>query len=157
MNLEDRVASLERRAARWRWASVALGVLVLAGGAMQARQPDHLKVRVLEIVDDKGKSRGVLGYSLADQEVSLILRDADGKARIASKVGPKRAEFKVNDREEKAGVLAVVDDTGSILNLSNRNGPGRIVTMGVGTGGAHFYMHGEKGRNIFGADEEGVR
>jgi hypothetical protein len=107
MDLEKRVARLERSSRGWRAIAIGSLVTLMLGGAMAMRpaDPDELTVRKLVIVDATGRQRIVLsgsGMILADESehprivmatldngaAAVQHFDADGRRRIATGTFP---------------------------------------------------------------------
>lgn len=87
--VEDRLASLERSNRRLRFSLVAvvalLSVGLLAGAAMMPAVQAVVRTRKLELVDNQGRTRAVLGMAAGQPTFSLA--DAQARPRVALTTG----------------------------------------------------------------------
>jgi len=137
--VNDRLERLERSAARWRWAALCMGlvlVAVFAWGAAPAIPTTHdqITTRKLWIVDDDGQV--VAAIDAKDSAGRMVLRTADQKTSVSlstSTAGTAFVSFKTAGGA--AGSLAG-SKNGSMLSL-NWEGKPRVQAMGGNSSGIH--------------------
>jgi hypothetical protein len=87
-----RLAKLERSAARWRWASVALGAALIGGMVAGAGPgvPEKVEARRFVAVGADGKVRAEFGCNRHEQP-HVILYDDSGSERFVATLSTSRA------------------------------------------------------------------
>jgi len=151
-SLGSQLALLEgrlRRTERWvrfnkiGWTLLAVLVLLLIGtnpfGGVkaQSQQPQKLRLRELDIVDEKGRERIVIAAPLPEAVV-------DGKAGHRVRVVSAAVQFKSPNGNEQGGI-ALSDDGSMIFGIDDERGHER----------AHLYYLPKRGSGVFLTGENG--
>ena len=119
---------------------VALGVLLLwtrGVGAVQA-QSQKLRVRELDIVDQKGRERIVIASPLPDPIVN-------GKVGHRIRVVSAGVQFKAPDGTELGGI-ALSDDGSFMFGIDDETGRERAHLHYIPKRGSGVYLQGESGK-----------
>ncbi len=103
---------------------ISTGLLIIGAvsfvGCRSSGPQDTLRVRRLEIVDDKGKTQGIL---FADKDGAVLsLNDSDGKPRIVIAAGATKPSLEIYDATGKVRLIASVEKDGSALAINNGSG-----------------------------------
>ncbi len=129
MNLEDRVAKLERGYRRWRGASLALGsVLVLGvvmGQAGVGRVPELVRTRKLEVVDSQGAA--VVTLDTTPRGGRVLMMNSDGHLLMEASAGSLDI---YNSEGQKLVRLSATKNGEGLMATYNRRGEG-VVAVGV--------------------------
>jgi len=151
--LGSRLALLEgrlRRTERWvrfnriGWTLLAVLVLLLIGtdpfGVVkaQSQQPQKLRLRELDIVDEQGRERIVIAAPLPEAVV-------DGKAGHRVRVVSAAVQFKSPNGNEQGGI-ALSDDGSMIFGIDDERGHERAHLYYLPKRGSGVFLTGENGR-----------
>jgi hypothetical protein len=152
-SLESQLASLEKRLQRvegrvqlYKIGSILLAVSILwlllgtnRFGAVQAQsqQSEKLRLRELDIVDEKGRERIVIAAPLPEAVV-------DGKVGHRVRVISAAVQFKATNGNEQGGI-ALSDDGSMIVGIDDERGHER----------AHLYYLPKRGSGVFLTGESG--
>ena len=152
-SLGSRLALLEgrlRRTERWvrfnkiGWTLLAVLVLLLIGtdpfGVVkaQSQQPQKLRLRELDIVDEQGRERIVIAAPLPEAVV-------DGKAGHRVRVVSAAVQFKSPNGNEQGGI-ALSDDGSMIFGIDDERGHERAHLYYLPKRGSGIFLTGENGR-----------
>ena len=124
MNVEARLAQLERSARRWRLgaacAGICLGLAVLLGQAKP--EPTEVKAGKFTLVDKAGTPRGTL--AMEAEGPSLVLTDARGGGAIRLSVPkvPDKGTLYLSDGEAGTGLELAMTQNGPVIHLNDRTG-----------------------------------
>lgn len=127
------------------WTLIAALVIFLLGsyrfGALEAQsaQPQKLRLRELDIVDDKGRERIVIAAPLPEVIV-------DGKVGHRIREVSAAIQFKSPNGNEQGGI-ALSDDGSMIVGIDDERGHER----------AHLYYIPKRGSGVFLTGENGVQ
>ena len=124
MNLESRIAALERSGRRWRLAAVGCGIgLALVIFMGQAKpEPAEVKAGKFVLTDESGAARGTL--AIENGGPSLVLTDARGREaiRLAVPKVPDTGGIYLSDRELAADLELAMTQNGPVVHLNDRHG-----------------------------------
>jgi hypothetical protein len=152
-SLGSQLALLEgrlRRTERWvrfnkiGWTLLAVLVLLLIGtdpfGVVkaQSQQPQKLRLRELDIVDEQGRERIVIAAPLPEAVV-------DGKAGHRVRVVSAAVQFKSPNGNEQGGI-ALSDDGSMIFGIDDERGHERAHLYYLPKRGSGVFLTGENGR-----------
>ena len=152
-NLQSKLACLERRLHRTErslrfhkvvWILLAVVVVLLLGskrfGIVQAQSPDpqKLRLRELDIVDQKGRERIVIAAPIPEPLVS-------GRAKHRVREVSAAVQFKAADGTEQGGI-AMSDDGSMIVGIDDERGQERAHLYYLPKRGSGVYLQGEKGK-----------
>jgi hypothetical protein len=119
---------------------VVLGVLLLwtkSFGVVQA-QSQKLRLRELDIVDQKGRERIVIASPLPDPIVN-------GKVKHRIRVVSAGVQFKAPDGTEQGGI-ALSDDGSFMFGIDDETGPERAHLYYIPKRGSGVYLQGESSK-----------
>ena len=98
---EERMETLEKQVRRQRRWNIALGVVVVVGGLMAARNiqevPDVIRAKSFEVVNDEGKVRIMMAHDSSSNESGVILVDNSGP-RVALACDPRQSALQIYDK-----------------------------------------------------------
>jgi hypothetical protein len=129
MSTEERLAQVERQL---RWLkrlgalAIAVGAVVVLVGQAKEKEPEHLVVKSLKVVDKDGKVRAAATLS-EDGSPSLFLSDKDGKAHVMITVmrnGSPLMAFSGTDGN--SGAMLDVNGSWPTFTLTDQHGEGRF-------------------------------
>ncbi len=123
MNVEERVAKLERSARRWRLAAVLAGLGGVGLGAARSGVPDEIRAKRFVVEDGQGRDR-------------IVLAASSGKSKYAT------IEILGGDDEESVARLTGGGMESSALSLSQPDGPGYFEALVNRAGNPFVEMHG---------------
>ena len=129
MNIEQRLAKLERTSRYWRFTAVALGLTLVAITAMgladDAEQvPDVIRARRFEVVNEQGTPQVILSqheqlggaigtYNPQGERVVLISLNATGVGGVINTFDGKGGELvSIGTTEDGAGAVSTFDGKG---------------------------------------------
>ena len=132
MNVEQRLAKLERTSRYWRFTAVALGLTLVAITAMgladDAEQvPDVIKARRFEVVNEQGTPQVILSqheqlggaigtYNPQGERVVLISLNATGVGGVINTFDGKGGKLvEIGAAEGRGGAIATYDGKGGEL------------------------------------------
>jgi hypothetical protein len=108
--------------------NVALLLLVLAHGGAADQQPVSplLRIRALELVDDRGRVRAQLDAEPSG-EVVFRLRDASGAIRVKLGASETGSGLVLLDGATEPGVHILSGRSGTSLTLAGKGGARRVI------------------------------
>ena len=124
MNLELRIAALERSGRRWRLAAVACGISLALVVLMGQAKPETAAIKAGKFVltDESGAARGTL--AIENGGPSLVLTDSRGReaVRLAVPKVPDKGGIYLSDRELAADLELAMTQNGPVVHLNDRKG-----------------------------------
>ncbi len=124
MNLEGRIARLERSTRIWRLAAIMAGIaLALTVFMGQAKpEPTEVKANKFVLVDEAGSSRATLAIEAGGP--SLVLTDGRGRGAIRLSVPkvPDKGTLYLSDGEAGADLELAMTQNGPVIHLNDRKG-----------------------------------
>jgi len=124
MDIDLRLARLERDSRRWRSAAVllgtALGLCLFLGQAKP--DPAEVKAAKFTLVDDQGAPRG--SFALENGGPALVLTDSRGKGVIRLQVPkvPDKGAIYLSDPTESTDAELAMTQSGPVLHFNDRTG-----------------------------------
>lgn len=90
MDVEQRLAKLERSVKRWKFAAVCLLVVGLCGAGYNATVPDEIRARAFVVEGYNGEPVGVFGYLKKDGQCVFGISTNDLKSNTFIYPGSKK-------------------------------------------------------------------
>jgi hypothetical protein len=146
LSLEKRLERAERSLKLYKaaWALLAVLILLLfrsnSTGVVHAQPStsDRLRLRELDIIDEKGRERIVIAAPIPEPLVN-------GKTGHRVREVSAAVQFKAQDGTEQGGI-AMSNDGSMIVGIDDEHGQERAHLYYLPTRGSGVYLQGEKGK-----------
>jgi hypothetical protein len=106
----------------------------------QPSTPERLRLRELDVVDEKGRERIVIAAPIPEPM-------ANGKSGHRVREVSAAVQFKAQDGTEQGGI-AMSDDGSMIVGIDDEHGQERAHLYYLPKRGSGLYLQGEKGKGI---------
>ena len=107
------------------------GIVVVAGvalirplGSQEAKEPKTVRAERFELLDDKGRVRGVLG--MKGESALLLLADEKAQSRCSLSATKDGSGLTLSDEHGKGDLHLVTGKEGSAIVLEDANGKSRL-------------------------------
>lgn len=120
------------RAHRLLVVATGINALVMAVSLTQANRlsaagdPDTVRARAIELVDQQGRVRAQLKVE-PDGEAVFRLRDTRGEVRVKLGAGGDGSGLVLLDGATEPGIRMLAKDSGTSLTLTSRSGQRRVI------------------------------
>jgi hypothetical protein len=151
-----RLERLERSNRRMRLvclASLSVPLLTLVGWQTANPVAEILRVRRLEVVDERGVPLVTLGKERTGDGGSVVLRDRLGEKRSWWQVGPNSGAFAIlsEDKDDQKNATAGISVGPRKAEISLFSGNGAALSAGVRNEQPRLDLWSSQGKNLFGA------